>query len=159
MFKFQSTIAGSDAVEENNLFDLEEEYSEDGTLLRKRPRIEVKNKHLLEMSSTDTLVKMFCDERNARDEFVVFGEYVANKLRNIADMQVRNTAQFHINNILYKAESGQFSSGKPAGELDASRLREEGKAAAWESESVASLPESAHSLDMDAVQVKVEKIS
>ncbi|XP_063829041.1 uncharacterized protein LOC135078402 [Ostrinia nubilalis] len=50
-----------------------------------------------------------CSERKPRDEFAVFGEHVANKLRNVSNCPARSTAQFLINDILYKAEMGRYN--------------------------------------------------
>lgn len=47
-------------------------------------------------------------EKRDRDEFSIYGEYVASKLRKISNYYVRSTAQHHINNILYTAEIGEY---------------------------------------------------
>ncbi|KAJ8711172.1 hypothetical protein PYW07_008414 [Mythimna separata] len=43
-----------------------------------------------------------------KDEYTMYGELVAMKLKKIENSYARSTAQYHINNILYKAEIGAF---------------------------------------------------
>ena len=58
-----------------------------------------------------------------RDEFSIFGEHVAIKLRNLKDRRSQSVAQFEISSILFQVEMGnfrnltQFSTGSvsPAG--------------------------------------------
>lgn len=47
-------------------------------------------------------------EIQGRDEYTTYGELVAMKLRKIGNNYARSTAQYHINNILYKAEIGAY---------------------------------------------------
>lgn len=141
----------------------------------KRPRLEIKAPRP-DLTSTETVIKMLCDERNSRDEFVIYGEYVANKLRNINTLQARNTAQYHINNILYQAETGQFDilnsgTNRDTAKYTVSHVAEDsrrmpkgnqatGIGSKWENESVSSIAESVHSLDdnvrIESVRIKVE---
>ncbi|KAL0119711.1 hypothetical protein PUN28_007864 [Cardiocondyla obscurior] len=44
-----------------------------------------------------------------RDEFTVFAEHVAIRLKNIRDLRARLVAQHQINNILFEAEMGKYS--------------------------------------------------
>lgn len=44
-----------------------------------------------------------------RDEYTTYGELVAMKLKKIENSYARSTAQYHINNILYKAEIGTYN--------------------------------------------------
>ncbi|KYQ54776.1 hypothetical protein ALC60_06378 [Trachymyrmex zeteki] len=46
---------------------------------------------------------------SGRDEFTVFAEHVAIRLKNIADVRARLVAQHQINNILFEAEMGKYS--------------------------------------------------
>jgi hypothetical protein len=43
-----------------------------------------------------------------RDEFTVFGQHIANRLRNITDAQAQLITQHQINNILFEAEAAKF---------------------------------------------------
>ncbi|KAJ8712827.1 hypothetical protein PYW08_008131 [Mythimna loreyi] len=47
-----------------------------------------------------------------RDEYTTYGELVAMKLKKIENSYARSTAQYHINNILYKAEIGEYDKPK-----------------------------------------------
>jgi hypothetical protein len=44
----------------------------------------------------------------ARDEFSIFGEHVAFKLRNLKDRRSQSIAQFEISSILFQIEMGNF---------------------------------------------------
>ncbi|GAB1863275.1 MADF domain-containing protein [Camponotus japonicus] len=44
-----------------------------------------------------------------RDEFTVFAEHVAIRLKNITDVRARLVAQHQINNILFEAEMGKYN--------------------------------------------------
>ncbi|XP_011702090.1 PREDICTED: uncharacterized protein LOC105458466 [Wasmannia auropunctata] len=46
---------------------------------------------------------------SGRDEFTVFAEHVAIRLKNITDARARLVAQHQINNILFEAEMGKYS--------------------------------------------------
>jgi hypothetical protein len=43
-----------------------------------------------------------------RDEFSIFGEHVAIKLRNLKDRRAQSVAQFEISSILFQVEMGNF---------------------------------------------------
>ncbi|KAL0821400.1 hypothetical protein ABMA28_004883 [Loxostege sticticalis] len=73
---------------------------ESDVVSRKKPRCSA--------YATNKMIKMLCKDRKSRDEFTVFGEYIANKLRNINNHGARNTVQHHISNILYNAEMGKY---------------------------------------------------
>ncbi|XP_011144662.1 uncharacterized protein LOC105186277 [Harpegnathos saltator] len=44
-----------------------------------------------------------------RDEFTIFAEHVAIRLKNITDVRARLVAQHQINNILFEAEIGKYN--------------------------------------------------
>ncbi|CAL1677867.1 unnamed protein product [Lasius platythorax] len=46
---------------------------------------------------------------SCRDEFTVFAEHVAIRLKNITDVRARLVAQHQINNILFEAEMGKYN--------------------------------------------------
>lgn len=48
------------------------------------------------------------ESRRDRDETDIFGEYVASKLKEIKNTYARNTAHYHINNILFNASMGEY---------------------------------------------------
>ncbi|XP_025988443.1 uncharacterized protein LOC113003395 [Solenopsis invicta] len=52
---------------------------------------------------------------SGRDEFTVFAEHVAIRLKNIIDARARLVAQHQINNILFEAEMGKYSMQQPFG--------------------------------------------
>lgn len=54
------------------------------------------------------LLKDMYESRRDRDETDIFGEYVASKLKEIKNTYARNTAQYHINNILFNASMGEY---------------------------------------------------
>ncbi|KAL4720031.1 hypothetical protein ACJJTC_014225 [Scirpophaga incertulas] len=54
------------------------------------------------------LLKEMYESRRERDETDIFGEYVAKKLKEIKNTHARNTAQYHINNILFSASTGEY---------------------------------------------------
>lgn len=47
---------------------------------------------------------------DARDEFQIFGEHVAMKLRSLKSEIAKNVAQFRINTVLFEAVSGKYDS-------------------------------------------------
>jgi hypothetical protein len=47
-------------------------------------------------------------QKSERDEFSIFGEHVAIKLRNLKDRRLQSVAQFEISSILFQAEMGNF---------------------------------------------------
>lgn len=49
-------------------------------------------------------------QNSERDEFSIFGEHVAIKLRNLKDRRAQSVAQFEISSILFQVEMGYFSS-------------------------------------------------
>lgn len=51
----------------------------------------------------------FQEISSGRDEFTVFAEHVAIRLKNITDARARLVAQHQINNILFEAEMGKYS--------------------------------------------------
>lgn len=51
------------------------------------------------------------EEERIVDEFSVFGDCVANKLRSIDNPQARSIAQYYINTILFRAEMTNFQDG------------------------------------------------
>jgi hypothetical protein len=59
-------------------------------------------------------------QNSERDEFSIFGEHVAIKLRNLKDRRLQSVAQFEISSILFQVEMGnfrnltQFSSSSPS---------------------------------------------
>lgn len=44
-----------------------------------------------------------------RDEFNIFGEHIANKIRKLSSTHAQNTVQHLISNLLYEAELGKFN--------------------------------------------------
>ncbi|CAH2014092.1 unnamed protein product [Acanthoscelides obtectus] len=48
-----------------------------------------------------------------RDNFDVYGEYVANTLRNLQNKSIVASTKFQINNILYQAENADMSENTP----------------------------------------------
>lgn len=55
----------------------------------------------------NVLKRLASNTRNT-DEFDIFGKHVACSIRNLESDFVRSTVKFHINNILFQAETGQF---------------------------------------------------
>lgn len=51
----------------------------------------------------------FQEISSCRDEFTVFAEHVAIRLKNITDVRARLVAQHQINNILFEAEMGKYN--------------------------------------------------
>lgn len=51
----------------------------------------------------------FQEISSCRDEFTVFAEHVAIRLKNITDVHARLVAQHQINNILFEAEMGKYN--------------------------------------------------
>ncbi|XP_024871077.1 uncharacterized protein LOC112454094 isoform X2 [Temnothorax curvispinosus] len=51
---------------------------------------------------------------SGRDEFTVFAEHVAIRLKNITDVRARLVAQHQINNILFEAEMGKYNVQQPS---------------------------------------------
>jgi len=47
-------------------------------------------------------------QNSERDEFSIFGEHVAIKLRNLKDRRAQSIAQFEISRILFQVEMGNF---------------------------------------------------
>jgi hypothetical protein len=47
-------------------------------------------------------------QNSERDEFSIFGEHVAIKLRNLKDRRAQSVAQFEISSILFQVEMGNF---------------------------------------------------
>lgn len=67
--------------------------------------------HVTEDRTSEEALKILKDvyqSRRDRDETDIFGEYVATKLREIKNTSARNTAQYHINNILFHASMGEY---------------------------------------------------
>ncbi|XP_075971079.1 uncharacterized protein LOC142973321 [Anticarsia gemmatalis] len=73
--------------------------------MRKRPRPRDEKDPSIETLSV--LDNMY-ESQHQRDEFDVFAELVAMKLRKLRNTCAKNTAQFHINNILYNADMGDY---------------------------------------------------
>jgi hypothetical protein len=48
------------------------------------------------------------NRNTARDEFSIFGEHVAFKIRNLKDRRSQSIAQFEISSILFQIEMGNF---------------------------------------------------
>lgn len=44
-----------------------------------------------------------------RDEFFIFGEHIANKIRKLPSVHAQNTVQHLISNLLYEAELGKYN--------------------------------------------------
>lgn len=44
-----------------------------------------------------------------RDEFNIFGEHIANKIRKLPSVHAQNTVQHLISNLLYEAELGKYN--------------------------------------------------
>ncbi|XP_066998517.1 cellular tumor antigen p53 [Anabrus simplex] len=61
-------------------------------------------------NSAITIMKHMVDLASSRDEFVVFGEHVARKLRNIKNAKVRLLLQHKISNLLFEGEMTNFGS-------------------------------------------------
>lgn len=55
------------------------------------------------------LLSQFQGISSYRDEFTVFAEHVAIRLKNITDVRSRLVAQHQINNILFEAEMGKYN--------------------------------------------------
>lgn len=55
-----------------------------------------------------SLLRAVNKKLDARDEFQVFGEHVAMKLRSLKSELAKNVAQYHINNILFEAITGKY---------------------------------------------------
>ncbi|XP_077276111.1 uncharacterized protein LOC143904960 isoform X1 [Temnothorax americanus] len=51
---------------------------------------------------------------SGRDEFTVFAEHIAIRLKNITDVRARLVAQHQINNILFEAEMGKYNVQQPS---------------------------------------------
>ncbi|XP_066600541.1 uncharacterized protein [Prorops nasuta] len=60
-------------------------------------------------TSQNTEWKAPQENTSGRDEFAVFAEHVAIRLRNITDRRARLVAQHQINNILFEAEIGKYN--------------------------------------------------
>ncbi|CAH2001424.1 unnamed protein product [Acanthoscelides obtectus] len=58
-----------------------------------------------------TVMKELSSNVKKRDDFDVYGEYVATTLRNLKSKSVQIYAKFEINNILYKAECSDIQPG------------------------------------------------
>lgn len=48
-------------------------------------------------------------DMGGRDEFNIFGEHIANKIRKLPTAHAQNTVQHLISNLLYEAELGKFN--------------------------------------------------
>lgn len=57
----------------------------------------------------DFFFPRFQEISSGRDEFTVFAEHVAIRLKNITDVRARLVAQHQINNILFEAEMGKYN--------------------------------------------------
>lgn len=57
----------------------------------------------------DFFFPQFQEISSGRDEFTVFAEHVAIRLKNITDVRARLVAQHQINNILFEAEMGKYN--------------------------------------------------
>ncbi|KPJ19879.1 hypothetical protein RR48_02307 [Papilio machaon] len=71
---------------------------------RRRPEVE---QDPTQQEAVNILQRMY-ESRKSRDENDAFGEYVSMKLKQIKNSHAKNTAQHHINNILYNATMGQY---------------------------------------------------
>ncbi|CAH2216620.1 jg23919, partial [Pararge aegeria aegeria] len=71
---------------------------------RRRPEVE---QDPTQQEAVNILQRMY-ESRKSRDENDAFGEYVSMKLKQIKNSNAKNTAQHHINNILYNATMGQY---------------------------------------------------
>ncbi|CAK1602449.1 unnamed protein product [Parnassius mnemosyne] len=57
------------------------------------------------------IMKELHTERKSRDDFTVFGEHIACRLRNLRDPYTIATVQNQIHNIIFQAEIGLYSGG------------------------------------------------
>jgi hypothetical protein len=105
------------------------------------------------------------EERQSRDEFAVFGEYVANKVRKISNRHANNTTQFLINKILYNAEMGLYDEGD--GKKEAGGVRAVPRATHYhrvqsftaDTESALVEKDAEYVSEVDNVHVKVEPVT
>ncbi|XP_011866568.1 PREDICTED: uncharacterized protein LOC105561312 isoform X1 [Vollenhovia emeryi] len=67
------------------------------------------NKGRLTRINRETLNVEKQEISSGRDEFTVFAEHVAIRLKNITDVRARLVAQHQINNILFEAEIGKYN--------------------------------------------------
>ncbi|XP_041985854.1 uncharacterized protein LOC121738084 isoform X1 [Aricia agestis] len=111
------------ATESNNLtttqiFKNETCDSEQERVPRKRRRSEerVKEKEKNSIDKERNVKKETEKNKNAlelrtgRDEFDIFGEHVAMKIRNLNNSNAKHKTQYLINNILYNAAMGEYDS-------------------------------------------------
>lgn len=49
------------------------------------------------------------NELGRRDEFNIFGDHIANKIRKLPTIHAQNTVQHLISNLLYEAELGKYN--------------------------------------------------
>lgn len=52
--------------------------------------------------------KTCCLNNEDKNEFEIFGQYVACKIRKLSTSYAKSAVQYHINKILYHAELGQY---------------------------------------------------
>ncbi|CAK1596286.1 unnamed protein product [Parnassius mnemosyne] len=57
------------------------------------------------------IMKELHTERKSRDDFTIFGEHIACRLRNLRDPYTIATVQNQIHNIIFQAEIGLYSGG------------------------------------------------
>lgn len=57
------------------------------------------------------IMKELQTERKIRDNFTVFGEYIASRLRNLQDPFTISSLQNQIHNIIFQAEMALYSGG------------------------------------------------
>lgn len=49
------------------------------------------------------------DEKEKKDPFDIYGEYIAAELRSVKDDRAVTQAKYHINNILYELKMGRYN--------------------------------------------------
>lgn len=54
------------------------------------------------------VMKSLYQKNEVKDEFEIFGQHVACKIRKLSTSYAKSTVQYHINNIIYQAELGQY---------------------------------------------------
>lgn len=76
------------------------------TSLRKRNKTD----ELSEVFEVLKSAKKKMDEKEKKDSFDIYGEYIAAELRSVKDDRAVTQAQYHINNILYELKMGRYIS-------------------------------------------------
>lgn len=119
----ESAFDGHCFLQEDSITIKMEQSEDDGTSEEIAPTVEVtatpdpclkklptfsrkrRGEDVAEMSHK--LVKSEPDKKE-RDEFSIFGEYVACKIRCLSNKFARSTVEHHINTILYQADLGRY---------------------------------------------------